>query len=351
MNELKGMIVGDDCYEMYSKALYKGFLECGYSRVTLFATNRLLGMEENTKNILLRAENKSAIGPHIWGLNRKLHNKVKEEKPDFLFFYSTRLIHARTIKKIKDLGCNILIYCNDDPFADYYPKYFWRHLVKSLQYADIGFVYRLKNITDFRSAGCDKVKLLRSYYIAKRNYYIQDNKIENVPKIVFLGHNEKDEREAYIRQLAESGVTVGVMEKSWEDFETDNPKIAKIKDSHKHYNEILNATKIAIVFLSKINNDTYTRRCFEIPATKTMMLAPYTEDLAGLFEENKEIVFFRNKEDFVSKANYYLVHEEERDKIAQAGYERIMKDGHEVKDRVRFIMKCLEESDCDNVDY
>ncbi|MCM1236643.1 MAG: glycosyltransferase, partial [Ruminococcus flavefaciens] len=96
---------------------------------------------------------------------------------------------------------------------------------------------------------------------------------------------------------------------------------------------------IAIVFLSKINHDTYTRRCFEIPAAKTFMLAPYTEELADMYEENREIVFYRTKEDFVNKIIYYLNHDEERECIAQSGYERLLNSGHEASDRVKEVME------------
>ena len=41
------------------------------------------------------------------------------------------------------------------------------------------------------------------------------------------------------------------------------------------------------------------------------MMSVYTDDIASLFEENKEIVFFRSEEELVNKVKYYLEHEEE----------------------------------------
>ena len=117
-----------------------------------------------------------------------------------------------------------------------------------------------------------------------------------------------------------------------------------IDNAHNNYNEVLNKLDIAIIFLSKLNNDTYTRRCFEIPMAKTMMLSTYTDDIATMYEENKEIVFFRNKEEFVDKALYYLEHNEERGTVAEAAYKRCLKDGHEAKDRVREIIKDYGDS-------
>lgn len=75
---------------------------------------------------------------------------------------------------------------------------------------------------------------------------------------------------------------------------------------------IINKAKIAIVFLSHINYDSYTRRCFEIPAAKTLMIAPYNDEMASLFIDGKEAVFYHNAEEFVDKNMYYLSHDEER---------------------------------------
>jgi len=47
-------------------------------------------------------------------------------------------------------------------------------------------------------------------------------------------------------------------------------------------------------------------RTFEIPMCGGLQIAPYSEELSGYFEENKEIVFFKNEMDLVEKAKFYL---------------------------------------------
>ena len=73
------------------------------------------------------------------------------------------------------------------------------------------------------------------------------------------------------------------------------------------------------------------------------MVAPYTEDIAAMFEDGKEVVLYRNEQEFVEKIEYYLSHEDERLQIANAGYERVMRDGHEVCDRVKQVMEIYEK--------
>lgn len=340
----KIFLVGDDTFPWYVKAFYQGFLELGYTNTTLFSTNHYLNITQTDRkrNIFRRAQNNLAIGPLVNRVNKELLKRVKSEKPDMIFFYAARLIQAKTIRKIHDMGITVFAYNNDNPFAEYYPKYFWRHFRKSLKYSDVTFVYRQSNMEDCKKYGCPRAELLRSYYMKSRNYHMENVNVK-VPKVVFIGHYEQDERKSYIKALLDRKIEIGVPAANWRDFEAGNPYLVQMEKCLEQYNEQINACEIAVVFLSKINKDTYTRRCFEIPATKTFMLAPYTDDLASMFIEDEEIVFFRNENEFVEKIQYYLEHTDQRKRIAEAGYRRVMKDGHEVCDRVKQIMSVYKE--------
>ena len=65
--------------------------------------------------------------------------------------------------------------------------------------------------------------------------------------------------------------------------------------------------------------------------------------LMAVVEDGKEVVLYRNEQEFVEKVKYYLEHEDERLQIANAGYERVMRDGHEVCDRVKQVMLVYEK--------
>ena len=311
--------------------------------------------EKNKKSIVARAENKYGIGCGINRINREMISRAIEEKVDFVFLYAARTICVNSVISLKQMGIRVLLYCNDDPYAPYYPRYFWRHFKRSIQHADIVYVYRASNIEESYRSGAKTVKLLKPYYIKERNFHIDENEAEipfvnrSIPKVCFLGHFEKDERGDYIKALTQEGVTVGVPErKEWQIFANECPGIVLLKNTRKEYNETMNQTQIALVFLSKINRDTYTRRCLEIPATKTMMLAPYTKELASMYEEGKEVVFYRGIDDFVEKTKYYLDHSGERISIANAGYERLMRNKDEAEDRIREILadcRCITRND------
>ena len=336
MEEISILFVGDSSYEMYVKAFYEAAKKLDNVKAKLIDFGKL-NTSSSKDNLALRFERHYRIGPHVLLVNNEIIKYVKNNRVDIVFLYACDIINASVVKKLSQLTY-VAVYNNDNPFSSYYSKYMWKKVIASLKFADIVYSYRKSNIEQYKKAGAKKVKLLRSYYIKERNYYIPDEEIElEVPDVCFIGHHEDDGRIEYIEALLKKGIDVGVPE-YWEKLGIKSEHLIYIKDSHKRYNEILNKTKIAIVFLSSINEDTYTRRCFEIPVVKTLMIAPKNSDIESMFDDGKEVVLYRSKEDLCDKVIYYLNHTELRDKIALSGYARVIKDGYDVTDRVKEII-------------
>lgn len=337
---MKVLFIGDSPSEQYVKAFYENCKKYNGIIASLFSYGVL-----RKKSFFTRFEMHFKNGLLIFGLNRRLINECKREQYDLVFVYYSTILYGKTIKKIHESGCKVFMYCNDNPFACKYKSYIWRHFKKQIPYYDIIYSYRNSNIDDYLSFGAKKTELMMPYYIATRNYFVPDENIDfDVPEVVFIGHNERDGREEYIKKVLEYGICVG-LNPSWERISAGYPNaiILPYNITVSRYNETINKAKIAIVFLSKLNEDTYTRRCFEIPVTKTMMIAQYTDDLSGIFKENEEIVFFRNKEDLATKIKYYLAHADERERIGKAGYSRVIDNGYEVTDRIDKIMADYRE--------
>lgn len=66
------------------------------------------------------------------------------------------------------------------------------------------------------------------------------------------------------------------------------------------------------------------QRVMDIMGAGGFVMSNYCKETAELFDEDKEIVMFRTPEELVQKVDYYLEHDAEREKIARAGYEKVM---------------------------
>ena len=69
------------------------------------------------------------------------------------------------------------------------------------------------------------------------------------------------------------------------------------------------------------------------------MLSEYSEDLNSMFEENKEAVYFSTKEELLIKCKHLLDNPSKIKAIGNAGYERLLNDGHNVESRAKEILK------------
>lgn len=341
--DYKIIVVGAGDFSIYEKALYNAFLALGYSRTELILSNDYYNIDNPLLYFFSKVEFRYGKGLQTTSFNKSLVEICRLKKPDIVFLYTCRMVLPKTVLKLKKMGIYIASYCNDDPFSRKYRKSFWRNYRDALKYCNINYVYRESNIKDVEKCTGRAGSLLRSYYIEEQNYPCEKNEIiSDVPDVIFLGHIEADERLDYLETLLDKGVKIGLNRDAYHDWAKGKDGIVFLEKPRDLYNNYLCSCKIPLVFLSKLNRDTYTRRCFEIPAAKAFLLCPYTEDLASMFTENKEIIFYRTKEDFVKKVLFYINHDSEREKIARAGYERVIKDGHEIKDRAKTIIQDYE---------
>jgi spore maturation protein CgeB len=297
----------------------------------------------------LKFQNKYIIGPRVDKINTDLLDECKKGAYDYVFIYGCTHIYSKTLEKIKkNLGVKIFGYNNDDPFSEAYPKFFWRHFLNSINYYDHIFSYRYSNIKKYKSMSFEKVSLLRSYYRKDYNFPVQKNLCQDyIQDVVFIGHFEDDMRDEIFKFMIENGVNLKIYGPEWKkskyyNFFVNYQKCDIVPLQYKDYNLAINGAKIALVFLSKLNNDTYTRRCFEIPATKTMMLSEFTNDLSSMFEEGVEAEYFRSKRELVDKINFYLKNDKERIKIGNNGNDRLLRSEHEAMDRCKQVLKYMK---------
>lgn len=280
------------------------------------------------------------IGYPVHRLNKDVVKTAEEYGPDLVFLYRCCSIRGKTVSLLKEKGCIVYTYNNDDPFSDIPDRFYNRHFKRTIRLADENYVYRKKNIGDYLSLGIKAPRVLLPYFLSTQNFYMD---VPNDIPIAFVGHYEGDGRDALLLSLRKAGLPVSLYSstQSWRR----SPYFEEIKDFIQpgaygaDYNKLLNRIEIAIVFLSKINHDTYTRRCFEIPATSTLMLCEYTDDMDALFPEDECACYFRSGTELIDKCRYLLSRPDEVKRIAANGYKRVQEIGGTEVDRCRQVLE------------
>ena len=82
------------------------------------------------------------------------------------------------------------------------------------------------------------------------------------------------------------------------------------------------------------------QRALDIMSSGGFLLSGYTEELSYYFENGRELVLYDSIEDAVAKADFYLKHEDLRDKIRTAGTEKVRKD-FTYRDRILEIINTV----------
>lgn len=326
------LVVGSSDRPVYAPAFVSGFRTLGHN--VKFIDYKDYGYSLDLPyHILDRIQNKYNIGLPLIRLNSDVIRTAKEFQPSFIFFYSCFHIFASTYRKLKQMGITFFTYCNDDPYCSILNSPWCKSFHTSLRLSDWNFVYRPKNVNDYLRDGINNVSIILPYFLSAHNY---PEDVERDIPIAFLGHFENDGRDEYIAALCDKGINVTVFNgQYWEKapLYKSIKQCIKERKTGKEYNHYLCRSQVAIVFLSKINHDTYTRRCFEIPATGTCMLCEYTEDMNRLFPENECAMYFRTEDEFVEKAKYLVSNPAECSRIGTNALKRLKEIGGSEVDR------------------
>lgn len=112
------------------------------------------------------------------------------------------------------------------------------------------------------------------------------------------------------------------------------PKNMHYTISDKKMIKLYSESKINLGFLEVFAKDneghTYTQqhlhlREFEIPMSGGLYFTNYSDELAGHYDPDKEVVVFSSQYELLDKIKYFLSHPQEAEKVRQAGYQRALK--------------------------
>ena len=150
--------------------------------------------------------------------------------------------------------------------------------------------------------------------------------------VAFLGQisDYRDKRRAYIEYLMEQNIS-GYIATLNRDQQVD----------HSKYAEILGRAKIGINFSYSVDKHQLKGRVFETMHSGAMLLETKNPQTEAFFQDGIDYVSFSDKEDLLKKINYYLIHEQERESIAQSGRKKVLK----LYNSELFIKKIFEHKD------
>ncbi len=269
-----------------------------------------------------------------WLMNRRLIKLATGWPADFVLVFKGESLLPGTIDAIKKAGIKTANWSNDEPFGEILA---FNKLSNIAEYDDF-FIFddmymdRLLAInpdSHHLPPGADPFGVHKEQIpLAQRTF----------PADVCLVGTAYPARIEFLKNFSHRKLALAGP--GWD--KTDYARIARppvsIIEMVRMFNE------------SKVNLNPHNKglmvpnvRFFEIPASKSFQLVNDRDEFTSFFVPKKEMVMYKDEAECKEMADYYIDHDEERTKITQAGYARIIKD-HTIKHRLEKMLKILKLS-------
>jgi len=336
-------MAGSFKYAFYDEACAHALEKLG-NDVVRFSWQKYYGT-----GLLSKMQQRWLIGPGIVRLNQDLVRAVSHSFPDVVFITRGVPIWPSSLSRIKKHTRALLVSNNnDDPFGGERGKCLWSHFVKAIPLYDLHFVFRAANVPEYLQCGAKRAEVLMPYYVPKLHYPIaldQQEITQYSCEVAFVGHAKRDSRLTYLEPLARSGVDLRLYGWYWDRLSNEYPWLEgryfpPVWDLD--YTRAIRATKVALVFFTEKNRDTYTCRTFEIPAIGTCMVSERTEDMQRLFREDIEAVYFSSPDELVEKVRWLLSDDDARNMLREKAQERLNNLGASVDDRMSEALLAIQ---------
>lgn len=292
------------------------------------------------------------------GYNQEILDTVRKVKPDlfFAFMYTDELTHE-TLDEVKKLTTSIAWFSDDHWRLDNYSRFYAPHFTKVITtWSKAKERYAKYSITNvIRSQWGFNNRVYRSVVVPGQDINVS-----------FIGM-KTPHREKIIEQLRAAGINVFVRGFGWKEGRANFDEMLEIISRSK-INLNLNPPMAALALkpLAQIffrrrrtmivpdfwhvfaNLRSYFQkripqikaRPFEITGCGGFCLTGDADDMGSYFKLGEEAAVYTSVPDMISKIQYYLEHDEERRKIAKAGYERALRE-HTYEARLKDIVKQL----------
>lgn len=241
-------------------------------------------------------------------MNEMIIEAVYRSSPDLVFSVLFKdEIDRSTIETLSNQTVTINWFCDDH----------WRFESFSRDWAS-SFTWVITTaksaLPKYAQAGLDNV-ILSQWACNTKLYYRMD--LPQLYDITFIGLPHGN-RPKIIARLKQAGLNVMNWGYGWGGGRVSQFEMVRIFNQSRINLNLSNS--------SMLNRQQIKGRNFEIPGCGGFLLTDRAENLEAYYEIGKEIVCFETCDELIDKVKYFLKNETERDCIAQAGYQRTLRE-------------------------
>ncbi len=301
----------------------------------------------NASHLWERAWIKLTHQPHpsrVKAAAEKLLQITSRNAFDLVFVMAENFLEVQTIQEIQKKSqrkTRFAYHSHDNVFSPGIMKP--ANFNEALVSYDFLFTTKSQNVARYQELGQQNAHYIPSAYepTCHRPISAQESRLEQDFSVTFVGTFDHSR----IPQLESAGWDrLHVWGNGWQRWSGYGEHRNHIHSGAIYYLEfadVISRSRCSLGLLREEAEDRHTQRTFEIPACGGLQIAPRNDEICDLFEEDKEIVCFGPNDELKEKVTYYLAHEMERKRLAQAGYQRCINGNHTYQDRVSQMISLL----------
>jgi hypothetical protein len=278
-----------------------------------------------------------------WRFNRDILAAAQDLRAEMVIITGGAPVAGSTLRQLKEqIGAVLVNYATDDPFN----RAAWPRRVRAnIPFYDLYVCTKRAVMDDVRAAGCRQVAFVPFGYEPCLHFPDKFGSAEEFERfssdVVFVGGGDPD-RYPYFEALVRAipNLSLQLYGLCWDR----NRTLARYHRGHalgRDFRLALRGTKIAPCLVRRANRDGHVMRTFEVPACRAFMLAERTTEHQEFFREGEEVGYFSSPAELVEKVQYFLNHDYERQRMAEAAYRKVMTGNHTYAHRVQQILEMV----------
>ncbi len=286
----------------------------------------------------------------IQSLNERVIREARVFQPEMTFYVKAYYVLPETLYETRKIGLNFA-YMNDDMFIPGVSTFTFLENIKRM---DCILTTKSFSVKEYHEAGAPWAVYVPNAYDPSIHYPAspsQKDRKEFEGDVAFIG-NFHPWKADFLAEAARyrNEFKINIWGSGWEttsrpDYWPRWHKWRRLQTVIRRkplwcadMGKAIQCNKITLGLLLRHVRDLHTSRSFEIPACGGFMLADRTEEHRMYFQEDKEAVYFSSHQELIDKVRFYLAHDDCRQEIAEAGYQRCLRSNATYADRALFAI-------------
>ncbi|MBC1605345.1 glycosyltransferase [Listeria rocourtiae] len=343
MNNLKVLTVGASWRGSNSGSLFNGFRKLGCD-VRTVETDTDFYNYSLSERLYMRIY-KMPLKRKFEKFNQRIRMEIDNYKPNILFVVKGLWVSEETIFYAKQRNVKTIHFHPDFLFDDCYHTS--EILNKAILAYDVVVTPKTTEVRKYKEYGCENVHFTRYAFdpdIHRKIEMSMQDAILYQADVAFVGRMEPFRAKALDR-IAQEEYDLKVWGTKWDKipykYELKNHCTLRPAFCEEMV-KVFQGAKISIGFLTKLSREQHTARTFEIPACGGFLLGMRTDEQMEILKPGVEADFFDTTEELLEKVAFYIKNETVRERIAQKGYEKVIKMNATYENRVKEILTFLK---------